>query len=262
MFKKIAITTVTLSMLLSGCTTLEEKLESKYGKPFSLTSYDGSTYKVLINKDKKELVVKEDDSVAEKLLSPKYGLIGVAMDAGNVFSVDEKYKSIADDFLSKNLEGCKTNAPGYKHFRECYEFQYVCSSLSPVVSKAVEIKKIPLVEPLSLSSAEKNKTQEIDKNLDIDSTAQLKKSQAIYLTCNTEVPISVKVDEATGKITHSTEGASFNAEGFFAPKTISYKHDLGIFKINRETLEMSMGIEGYEMRKVQCEIVSQKNNKI
>ena len=250
------------AVFLNGCATLEDKLQDKYGSPFKYTNYDGNSYKVLVNHDRKEMVVKEDDSVAEKMLSPKYGLIGVLVDSSNVLKTDEKYKDIADNFLSNNYQGCKTNGVGYKHFRECYEFQYICNSkIEPV-----EIKK---VTPIAIQAPQIKSSSDEKSNATI-----LPQSRSVYLTCNfnSANTASIKLDESSGKITHSNGEMTFNANGFFSAKTISYRSsDLGdtaiIYEINRETLEIQSSIELDKLgrnllSKGQCEITTPKNNKI
>src|SRR5262245_9272357 len=60
-------------------------------------------------------------------------------------------------------------------------------------------------------------------------------AEAVYLECvmdleanavsKSPITFSVKVDEASGKITHTRKDKSaFNAEGFFSPNEISYKY--------------------------------------
>ena len=75
----------------------------------------------------------------------------------------------------------------------------------------------------------------------------------VYLDCGLAdgekgVKFSVKLDEASGKITQTwADGAAFNAEGFFAANTISYQEimiaqDIKItmrYEINRNTLAVN-----------------------
>ncbi len=55
-------------------------------------------------------------------------------------------------------------------------------------------------------------------------------AKPIYLDCillykSDRTPFSVKLDEASGKITHTKDdGSAFNTEGFFASNTISYQY--------------------------------------
>jgi len=72
----------------------------------------------------------------------------------------------------------------------------------------------------------------------------------VYLDCKfpnkkEDIKFSVKLDESSGKITHTwSDGAAFNSDGFFAPNSITYKdvviaEDIKInmqYEINRKTL--------------------------
>lgn len=55
-------------------------------------------------------------------------------------------------------------------------------------------------------------------------------AEPVYLRCSMTLPkkvehFDVKLDEASGKITHTNEdGSAFNADGFFSPTEASYKH--------------------------------------
>jgi hypothetical protein len=75
-----------------------------------------------------------------------------------------------------------------------------------------------------------------------------------YLKCSLPVDsermtIQLKIDESTGKITHTQDnGLTFNAEGFFAANTIKYQKidSMGglmkvvmVYEINRSTLEFT-----------------------
>ena len=69
-------------------------------------------------------------------------------------------------------------------------------------------------------------------------------AEAVYLECVIEpknkapIPFSVKIDEASGKITHTRKDKSaFNTEGFFSPNEISYKHIDRNLYLNTESTE-------------------------
>lgn len=107
-----------------------------------------------------------------------------------------------------------------------------------------------------------------------------------YLKCKTTdkdgkvQSFSVKLDETNGKITHTEDGESFNAEGFFSAKTISYQQVIGqvvgktvqsVYTIDRTTLKIINGfispglpkntLEGMTS-KGSCEVVEVKGRKI
>ena len=79
-------------------------------------------------------------------------------------------------------------------------------------------------------------------------------AEPAYLECltkndkNKESTFSIKLDESTGKITHTHgNGSAFNTEGFFTASKITYKsiHNMSgliltdTYVINRSTLEVS-----------------------
>lgn len=147
---KIIVAAVSAA-LLNGCATLEEEMQAKYGVPLKVVNYNNDTYKVAVNSQKREIVVKENDGVAEKLFSPKYGALGVLIDATEVLGRDEEYRGVADDYLSKTQSGCKTIS-GYieKCNMECYEFQYACN----VIAKKDEIKPSTNSDPIKIITPE------------------------------------------------------------------------------------------------------------
>lgn len=117
--------------ILSGCATLEEKMQSKYGMPLKVISYDGDTYKVATSEKLKGIVIKENDGLMEKGFSPKYGAIGVLIDATEILGRDNKFRIIADDYLSKTQPECKTIAGKIEKCNmECYEFEYTCNNFA------------------------------------------------------------------------------------------------------------------------------------
>lgn len=90
--------------------------------------------------------------------------------------------------------------------------------------------------------------------LTVLSAPMLAHAEAAYLDCELQgdrgdsLKFQVKVDEASGKVTHTQDnGMAFNTEGFFAPNAISYqKIDLvaGLkmtlrYEINRTTLAIT-----------------------
>ena len=108
-------------------------------------------------------------------------------------------------------------------------------------------------------------------------------AEPVYLECarsdNKDYPSFVKLDEATGKITHTEDwGKAYNVEGFFSAKTISYKttnvlESIGKavgsneYTIDRVTLKFTgknttflSGIT--ELFKGQCKIARVKDRKI
>lgn len=112
----------------------------------------------------------------------------------------------------------------------------------------------------------------------------------VYLDCqvssDTESKkFSIKLDEGTGKITHTRpDGSAFNADGFFAANTISYQNMNGggyvkitiKYKINRTdlTVQESFTIEPSDPKFAakypakttrmggECRVVEVKNRKI
>ena len=61
-------------------------------------------------------------------------------------------------------------------------------------------------------------------------SSNIAKAEPIYLDCFTkfendpEKKFSVKLDEETGKITHTGSNSAFNADGFYGPNKISYQN--------------------------------------
>ncbi len=130
MKNKIIMGVVVLSVV-SGCATVEEKMQSKYGSPLKEFNYEDDSYNVVVNDKTKEILVKENDSTAEKLFSPKYGAIGVIIDATDVLGRNDKFRGIADNYLSKNQPGCKTIEGKIEKCNvECYEFEYACNAIA------------------------------------------------------------------------------------------------------------------------------------
>ena len=115
--------------VLGGCVTVEDKIQEKYGAPLKEFSYDGDSYKVAVNEKNKEIFVKENESILQKSVSIKYGLAGIALDAANVLGREEKYRGLADKYLSVFNPGCRTNStPADKLQMECYEFKFDCQN--------------------------------------------------------------------------------------------------------------------------------------
>jgi hypothetical protein len=99
----------------------------------------------------------------------------------------------------------------------------------------------------------------------------------VYLDCKmprqneAAFRFQVKLDEATGKITHSQEnGFAFNTEGFFSANKISYQKIDSIgpmkltlrYEINRSTLDVTRQLDSSAPEKGTCEVISTTDRKI
>jgi hypothetical protein len=98
-------------------------------------------------------------------------------------------------------------------------------------------------------------------------------AESTYLDCQVaskteQKKFSVRLDEASGKVTHTSEdGSAFNAEGFFAANSISYQRislsgDLKItfrYEIDRSNLKIK---EVFEVAAVNPKIAAQVPAKI
>jgi len=103
-------------------------------------------------------------------------------------------------------------------------------------------------------------------------------AESIYIKCH-EIkgehgfePFSVKIDEASEKITHTdSDGSAFKTTAFFSEDEISYKHitdeqSSGTYVINRSNLKVHIAytFPGLLIKRVgQCGIIKKiKKNKI
>jgi len=106
-------------------------------------------------------------------------------------------------------------------------------------------------------------------------------AEPVYLKCSTSNPeqdfterFTLKINERTGKITHSrSDGSAFIANGFFSADKISYKGkrlrttfhytiDRSNLKI-RELMDTTIGTKHFKNeRNGRCSIVEMKNRKI
>lgn len=116
-------------------------------------------------------------------------------------------------------------------------------------------------------------------------------AKPVYLECNIKSSDSkdklhsVKLDEETSKVTHTTGGNSFNADAFYAPKEISYKEVMLVsrdakvtitYVIDRANLEFTQNllVEAIDpevaamlkpkpiILKGNCKVIEIMNNKI
>ena len=114
-------------------------------------------------------------------------------------------------------------------------------------------------------------------------------AEPIYLKCTTAADkdgsrvFEVKLDEATGKITHTGKEKAFNADGFFESNAISYKNvyivddvsQITTVNIDRTNLKVKIEViteavdpkkrgprRGYDLDRGTCEIVEVKSRKI
>lgn len=117
------------SLIIAGCSVIGTSAQSKYNMNLINTTYNDKIYKVAISDRLKQILVKDEiDNVSDN----------------SSYTNEQKFKKIADDYLSKHSPGCKTNNNSDKCSNGgCYEFEYSCVPVpNSIVYPKVEPQKV------------------------------------------------------------------------------------------------------------------------